>query len=221
MHQLGLRPVRLLPLPPERLLELPSERLLVLPPDCLLARHRVALLASIQKASTARPLHEPARAGIVPLMLTSPARPGSRLAMLPLKALWLCQPISKEAFWAHWLQGLEERPTRVPRDAQVEVAAREPFATAYGRHSVARTPELVGPGGSEGDLTRTSSSTFWLVNLNRRDAVSTLARYESRWAFHRIIGQQIQERTQPRHTVSVEKVGHSKVDLKSGLDFES
>ena len=125
--------MRLLPLPPERLLELPSERLLVLPPDCLLARHRVALLASIQKASTARPLHEPARAGIVPLMLTSPARPGSRLAMLPLKALWLCQPISKEAFWAHWLQGLEERPTRVPRDAQVEVAAREPFATAYGR----------------------------------------------------------------------------------------
>ena len=91
-----------------------------------------AQLASIQNASTARPLHEPARAGIVPLMLTSPARPGSRLAMLQLKALWLCQPISKVAFWAHCLQGLEERPTRVPRDAQVEVAAREHRATAYG-----------------------------------------------------------------------------------------
>jgi hypothetical protein len=65
-------------------------------------------------------------------MLTSPARPGSRLAMLQLKALWLCQPISKVAFWAHCLQGLEERPTRVPRDAQVEVAAREHRATAYG-----------------------------------------------------------------------------------------
>jgi hypothetical protein len=129
MHRLGLRPVRLLPLPPERLLGLPSERLLVL----LLAQHWVALLASIQKASTARPLHEPARAGIVPLMRTSPARPGSRLAMLQLKALWLCQPISKAAFWAHWLQGLEERPTRVPRDAQVEVAAREHRATACGR----------------------------------------------------------------------------------------
>ena len=99
----------------------------------LLAQHWVALLASIQKASTARPLHEPARAGIVPLMRTSPARPGSRLAMLQLKALWLCQPISKAAFWAHWLQGLEERPTRVPRDAQVEVAAREHRATACGR----------------------------------------------------------------------------------------
>jgi hypothetical protein len=91
-----------------------------------------AQLASIQNASTARPLHEPARAGIVPLMLTSPARPGSRLAMLQLKALWLCQPISKVAFWAHCLQGLEERPTRVPRDAQVELAAREHCATAYG-----------------------------------------------------------------------------------------
>ena len=194
----------------------------MLPPDCLLARHRVALLASIQKASTARPLHEPARAGIVPLMLTSPARPGSRLAMLPLKALWLCQPISKEAFWAHWLQGLEERPTRVPRDAQVEVAAREPFATAYGRTLSCSHTGACGTGRlRRRPLTRTSSSTFWLVNLNRRDAVSTLARFESRWAFHRIIGQQIQERTQPRHTVSVEKVGHSKVDLKSGLDFES
>jgi hypothetical protein len=52
--------------------------------------------------------------------------------MLQLKALWLCQPISKVAFWAHCLQGLEERPTRVPRDAQVEVAAREHRATAYG-----------------------------------------------------------------------------------------
>ena len=73
----------------------------MLPPDCLLARHRVALLASIQKASTARPLHEPARAGIVPLMLTSPARPGSRLAMLPLKALWLLflGVISKYSSW--------------------------------------------------------------------------------------------------------------------------
>ena len=36
-----------------------------------------------------------------------------------------------------------------------------------------------------------------LVNLNRRDAVSTLAesRFESRWAFHMKIGQLIQERT--------------------------
>ena len=33
-----------------------------------------------------------------------------------------------------------------------------------------------------------------LVNLNRRDAVSTLA-FESRWAFHRKIGQPIQERS--------------------------
>ena len=31
------------------------------------------------------------------------------------------------------------------------------------------------------------------MNLNRRDAVSTLTRFESRWAFHRKIGQQIQE----------------------------
>jgi len=123
VHRLGLRPVRLLLLPPDRLLGRPSERLLVLSP---------AQLASIQNASTARPLHEPARAGIVLLMLTSPARPGSRLAMLQLKALWLCQPISKVAFWAHCLQGLEERPTRVPRDAQVELAAREHCATAYG-----------------------------------------------------------------------------------------
>lgn len=102
-----------------------------------------AQLASIQNASTARPLHEPARAGIVPLMLTSPARPGSRLAMLQLKALWLCQPISKAAFWAHWLQGLEERPTRVPRDAQVEVAAREHRATAWSVSWSVPTPTVL------------------------------------------------------------------------------
>ena len=45
-----------------------------------------------------------------------------------------------------------------------------------------------------------------LVNLNRRDAVST--RFESRWAFHRKIGQQIQERKGgPGYYVREKKTG--------------